>query len=102
MARANPFRFSTKYQDDETDLLYYSYRYYSAGIGRWLSHDPIEEEGGTGLDVFIQNDGLNGIDVLGLQGDGGLAQGLDRIATSLIDQGIGITLASGALPALGK
>ena len=23
MARANPFRFSTKYQDDETDLLYY-------------------------------------------------------------------------------
>ena len=23
MAKANPFRFSTKYQDDETDLLYY-------------------------------------------------------------------------------
>jgi RHS repeat-associated protein len=28
MARANSFRFSTKYQDDETDLLYYGYRYY--------------------------------------------------------------------------
>ena len=27
MAKANPFRFSTKYQDDETDLLYYGYRY---------------------------------------------------------------------------
>ena len=26
MAKANPFRFSTKYQDDETDLLYYGYR----------------------------------------------------------------------------
>ena len=25
MAKANPFRFSTKYQDDETDLLYYRY-----------------------------------------------------------------------------
>ena len=23
LAKANPFRFSTKYQDDETDLLYY-------------------------------------------------------------------------------
>jgi RHS repeat-associated protein len=41
MARANPFRFSTKYQDDETDLLYYGYRYYNAGTGRWLSRDPI-------------------------------------------------------------
>ena len=25
MAKVNPFRFSTKYQDDETDLLYYGY-----------------------------------------------------------------------------
>ena len=36
MAKANPFRFSTKYQDDETDLLYYGYRYYDASKGRWL------------------------------------------------------------------
>ena len=27
MAMVNPFRFSTKYQDDETGLLYYGYRY---------------------------------------------------------------------------
>jgi RHS repeat-associated protein len=44
IAKANPFRFSTKYQDDETDLLYYAYRYYSASTGRWLSRDPIDEE----------------------------------------------------------
>jgi RHS repeat-associated protein len=43
MAKANPFRFSTKYQDDETDLLYYGYRYYSASTGTWLSRDPIDE-----------------------------------------------------------
>jgi RHS repeat-associated protein len=43
MAKANPFRFSTKYQDEETDLLYYDYRYYSASTGRWLSRDPIQE-----------------------------------------------------------
>jgi RHS repeat-associated protein len=41
MAKANPFRFSTKYQDDETDLFYYGYRYYSASTGRWISRDPM-------------------------------------------------------------
>ena len=32
--QTNPFRFSTKYQDDESGQLYYGYRYYDAGIGR--------------------------------------------------------------------
>jgi RHS repeat-associated protein len=45
MAKLNPFRFSTKYQDDENDLLYYGYRYYNASTGRWLSKDPITELG---------------------------------------------------------
>jgi len=49
MAKGNPFRFSSKYQDDETDLLYYGLRYYSPSTGRWLNHDPIEEEGGINL-----------------------------------------------------
>jgi RHS repeat-associated protein len=44
-SRLNPFRFSTKYQDDETDLLYYGYRYYNAGTGRWISRDPANEFG---------------------------------------------------------
>jgi RHS repeat-associated protein len=43
MAKVNPFRSSTKYQDDETDLLYYGYRYEKDG--RWLSRDPITEPG---------------------------------------------------------
>jgi RHS repeat-associated protein len=45
MAKLNPFRFSTKYQDDETDLVYYGYRYYNPSTGRWLSRDPITELG---------------------------------------------------------
>jgi len=45
MAKANPFRFSTQYQDDETDLLYYGYRYYRPSPGRWPNRDPVEEEG---------------------------------------------------------
>ncbi|MCK9314575.1 MAG: hypothetical protein M0Q48_00315 [Verrucomicrobia bacterium] len=29
MAKVDPFQFSTKYTDNETDLVYYRYRYYS-------------------------------------------------------------------------
>jgi len=36
MAKANPIRWSTKYTDEETDLVYYGYRYYSTSLGRWL------------------------------------------------------------------
>jgi len=65
MAKADPFRFSTKYQDDETDLLYYGYRYYNASIGRWLSRDPLDEEGGDNLYAFVDGDALNSSDALG-------------------------------------
>jgi len=43
MAMANPIRFSTKYDDDESDLLYYGYRYYKPSTGTWLSRDPLGE-----------------------------------------------------------
>lgn len=36
LAKANPFGFSTKYQDDESDFLYYGYRSYNPSPGRWL------------------------------------------------------------------
>ena len=48
-------RFSTKYYDAETDLYYYGYRYYSPSLGRWISRDPIEEEGGLNLRLKIIN-----------------------------------------------
>ena len=67
MANANPFRFSTKYQDDESDMLYYGYRSYNASTGRWLSRDPIEEQGGANLYGFVQNAALNFFDALGLE-----------------------------------
>jgi RHS repeat-associated protein len=44
MARVNPFRWSTQYQDDETDLLYYGHRYYNASTGRWLGREPLADE----------------------------------------------------------
>jgi RHS repeat-associated protein len=66
MAKANPFRFSTKYQDDETDLLYYGYRYYNASTGRWLSRDPLGEKTSMNLFECDRNDPISRIDVLGL------------------------------------
>ena len=66
MAKANPFRFSTKYQDDETDLLYYGYRYYNPSTGKWNSRDPLEEAGGFNLYGMVRNNAVNRIDRLGL------------------------------------
>ncbi len=42
-AKANPFRFSTKFTDNETGMLYYGYRSYNPSTGRWLSRDPIDD-----------------------------------------------------------
>jgi RHS repeat-associated protein len=70
MAKLNPYRFSTKYQDDENDLLYYGYRYYSGSTGRWLNRDPLEEEGGRALYAGSDNDLINSFDYLGMKGSG--------------------------------
>ena len=64
-AAANPLRFSTKWQDEETGLLYYGYRYYAPREGRFISRDPIEEQGGLSLYAFCGNDGINRWDYLG-------------------------------------
>jgi RHS repeat-associated protein len=49
MAKANPIRFSTKYQDNESDLVYYGYRYYDRSTGKWLNRDPLSERGFTSI-----------------------------------------------------
>ena len=67
LGEANLFRFSTKYTDAETDLLYYGYRYYNPSTGRWLSRDPAESDN---LYAFVGNDGISGYDVLGLWDSG--------------------------------
>jgi RHS repeat-associated protein len=66
MAKLNPFRFSTKYDDDESDLLYYGYRYYKPSTGTWPNRDPIQERGGLNLYGFVGNDSIDRVDILGL------------------------------------
>ena len=59
------FQFSTKYEDEESGLLYYGYRHYDPTHGRWLNRDPIEERGGVNLYGMVGNDSMNWIDFLG-------------------------------------
>jgi RHS repeat-associated protein len=58
----SPFRFSTKYSDDESDFLYYGFRYYNPSTGRWLSRDPITERGGMNLYGFVRNHPVMSVD----------------------------------------
>ncbi len=92
MASVFPFRFSTKYYDAESGLYYCGYRYYSPELGRWLTRDPIEEDGGDNLYAFCGNNGVATFDALGLQwtisrtgGNFALAQGSYDSIHSLAD-----------------
>jgi RHS repeat-associated protein len=66
MALNNPFRFSTKFQEPETGLLYYGYRYYNPPTGRWINRDPIGEAGGFNLGGFTHNNPVQNTDSTGL------------------------------------
>ena len=62
---ANPFQFSSEVYDEELGLVYYNYRHYSPALGRFLSRDPIQEQGGLNLYVFCRNDSILIVDRLG-------------------------------------
>jgi len=79
MDKANPLRFSTKYTDYQSGLVYYGYRYYAPITGRWLSRDPLvdirpstEVDSSFALDDehllngFVRNDPIGAIDIVGL------------------------------------
>jgi RHS repeat-associated protein len=59
---ANPFRFSTKFSDEDTGHLYYGFRYYLPQSGRWLSRDPIGENGGNNVYGFCLNAAVRYVD----------------------------------------
>jgi len=60
------FRFSTKHTDNETGLVYYGYRLYNPELGRWINRDPIGEEDGVNVYLFIVNGTQNAYDYLGI------------------------------------
>ena len=65
MADTFSFRFSTKYFDADCDLYYYGFRHYKPQIMRWLTEDPIGEEGGVNQYLFCDNLGIYMVDIDG-------------------------------------
>lgn len=59
------YQFSTKPSDSSTGLLYYNYRHYNPKNGRWITRDPLSEEGGFNLYGMVNNSPLSYIDHLG-------------------------------------
>ena len=69
MAQENKFRFSCEYMDDELGLIYYNYRHLNPRDGRWISRDPIAEQGGWNLFAFVGNSPIHVNDNKGLSED---------------------------------
>ena len=63
--RRTRFRFSTKYHEPVSGLVLYQKRAYCPELGRWLSRDPIGEDGGLNLYAFCGNNPVDRFDKLG-------------------------------------
>ena len=63
----NPFGFTGREFDSETNLYFYRARYYDASLGRFISEDPLGFDGdGSDFYAYVQNSGVNLADPLGL------------------------------------
>jgi RHS repeat-associated protein len=87
LSARNPFRFSTKRQDESTSLLYYGYRDLDTVWGRWTARDLIEEECGYNLYAYVANAPLIVTDYLGLLAIGELAVLDCRKGTCRLEEG---------------
>ena len=81
LASANVYRFSSKEVHPNSGFYGYGYRFYDPAVQRWLSRDPLGEPGfellrgrkpdllgdGPNLYLFVGNNPINVIDLLGLR-----------------------------------
>jgi RHS repeat-associated protein len=93
LATDNPFRFSSEYHNDITDLVEYIYRKYDPVIGRWINRDPLEEQGGVNLYMICANSVISAYDMYG-------QDWLDNIAN--FSAGVGDSLTMGLTSGLRK
>jgi RHS repeat-associated protein len=66
IADANVYRFSSKEIHINSGMYYYLYRFYDTNPQRWINRDPVEEEGGLNLYVYVGNEPIGYVDSLGL------------------------------------
>ncbi len=67
-ATTNTWRFSSEFAEDETGTVYYNFRHYNTGFGKWLSRDPLEGDPFVNLYLFCDNYLIGRNDLLGLKG----------------------------------
>jgi len=60
-----PFKFQSKYYDQEFGLYNFGLRFYDPSTCMWLNRDPIAEDGGLNLYAFANGDPINNWDYLG-------------------------------------
>ncbi len=63
----NPFQYTGRDYDPETGLRFYRARYYDPSIGRFLSEDPIQFNGGVDFYVYVGNHAPTLLDPTGTQ-----------------------------------
>ncbi len=60
------YRFSSKEIHVNSGMYYYGYRFYDPNLQRWISPDPLGEQGGYNLYSFVDNTPSLEIDAFGL------------------------------------
>ena len=73
---AQPYAYTAREQDEESEFYYYRARYYDPGSGRFISEDPLGLGGGDiNFYRYLSNGPVNGTDPTGKIGIGGAAFG---------------------------
>ncbi len=62
----NPWGFLSKRQDQETNFVYFSRRYYAPTTGRWVTPDPLGFADGPNMYAYVHNNPLTMVDLYGL------------------------------------
>ncbi|GEM_PF-5378279 len=64
---ANAWRYTGRQYDAESGLYFYRNRYYDAGVGRFITRDPIGFAGGINLYGYVGNNPVNWVDPWGFE-----------------------------------